>query len=608
MQSALAFLSIPLTAPESRVPPEVQISTSDSSFADAVLLSESDVQSKDATPVDALPALAWIGLPVLPVAVPPPSLAATSEAGRVAFDPADAIAAALSDAVVASADSADAIADVAESLPETGLETGLDAKRPDLNGSAALPEEGFTVGLGAPTAGLAERVSKPKLADDAQAVPLRPDAVNPARSTNPGPPAVPFVDAQVATAPQANLPSSTEVRIQPEIATSASQPERVEASGPAPGALGRSPVPLAEEPLAVGSPPKSVIASERQPVLEAKVPGQAVQKDAPGLVTEPAGPEASPQPADPESPDGSVPPTLVQPSETLETPPAPAPGSFWERFFVDLDLPPGEPVHAEHAAEREGAPGLAKPLEALQVAPALPAVSGPGLVLSQATAPLERAERSSKDEDRLAEPAAPTMPKARRLPGVDQPALPAPPVVLVEDWNGSLVDPAGSADNALSSALSTGTVPLLSSVPSSSASAAQAPSLPVPQVAAQLAGVLLRSTDKTTELALAPEELGRVRLRLEPDSANPDRMVILISVERPETLDLFRRHAGELAEAIRAAGYSGADIGFDQQGQGQGQDRQQPPDMFGISKTPEDQGPTQPALRHATGANLDLRL
>ena len=35
-------------------------------------------------------------------------------------------------------------------------------------------------------------------------------------------------------------------------------------------------------------------------------------------------------------------------------------------------------------------------------------------------------------------------------------------------------------------------------------------------------------------------------LKLKPDAANPDRMVVMITFERPETLDLFRRHAGDL--------------------------------------------------------------
>ncbi|MDK2775707.1 MAG: flagellar hook-length control protein FliK, partial [Tabrizicola sp.] len=144
---------------------------------------------------------------------------------------------------------------------------------------------------------------------------------------------------------------------------------------------------------------------------------------------------------------------------------------------------------------------------------------------------------------------------------------------------------------------------------SGAASVPQSPSsLPVQQVAAQLAGVLVETSDKATELALAPEELGRVRLRLEADAANPDRLVILISVERPETLDLFRRHAGDLAAAIKAAGYSGADIGFGQDSQGRSPDRRHEPNALGPGRSRDEQTPISPTRRDAVGATLDLRL
>lgn len=132
--------------------------------------------------------------------------------------------------------------------------------------------------------------------------------------------------------------------------------------------------------------------------------------------------------------------------------------------------------------------------------------------------------------------------------------------------------------------------------------------LSVPQVASQLAGVLIRSKDDTTELALSPEELGRIKVRMQPDSANPDRMLVLISAERPETLDLFRRHAAELADALRSAGYSGADIGFGQGGeQGTfGQGNGSSPQGGGLPL--DDLGQVDPAPMPSVGTSLDLRL
>lgn len=136
--------------------------------------------------------------------------------------------------------------------------------------------------------------------------------------------------------------------------------------------------------------------------------------------------------------------------------------------------------------------------------------------------------------------------------------------------------------------------------------------LPVPQVAAQITAALSQSADGATELALSPEELGKVRLRLERDAKHPDRMVVHITFERPETLDLFRRHAGELADALRDAGYAGADIGFGQEDSGAGTPDRSPasPQDYGFA-TPgraETGATDQSPPRLTAGASLDLRL
>ena len=134
-------------------------------------------------------------------------------------------------------------------------------------------------------------------------------------------------------------------------------------------------------------------------------------------------------------------------------------------------------------------------------------------------------------------------------------------------------------------------------------------SVAMPQLAAQVTAALSRGTEGETELALSPGELGHVRVKLKPDTANPDRLVVMITFERPETLDLFRRHAGELADAFRAAGYAGADLGFAQQGSGQS-DRRGQPAARGFDGTPpsEPAGDLQPSPRHSGAASLDLRL
>lgn len=88
----------------------------------------------------------------------------------------------------------------------------------------------------------------------------------------------------------------------------------------------------------------------------------------------------------------------------------------------------------------------------------------------------------------------------------------------------------------------------------------------LPPMVAQIVGGLSSAKPGVTEIALSPEELGRVTLQMQADAQDPDRMVVMLSFDRPETLELFRRHADQLAEVIRSAGYSGVDIGFAQGG------------------------------------------
>lgn len=97
----------------------------------------------------------------------------------------------------------------------------------------------------------------------------------------------------------------------------------------------------------------------------------------------------------------------------------------------------------------------------------------------------------------------------------------------------------------------------------------QAPGALVSQLATTVVDSLSHTSVGVTEIRLSPEELGNVRVTLRTDAANPDRVVVMLSFDRPDTLDLFRRHADQLTDALRHAGFSQADIGFGQHGAGQ---------------------------------------
>ncbi len=140
------------------------------------------------------------------------------------------------------------------------------------------------------------------------------------------------------------------------------------------------------------------------------------------------------------------------------------------------------------------------------------------------------------------------------------------------------------------------------SLPATSAALGTAPSAggpaaAMPQLAAQLIHSLPQRSDGMTEIALSPDELGHVRVTLQTDSQNPDRMIVMLNFERAETLDLFRRHADQLAEALQDAGYSGVNIGF---GQSYGNDSSgradQPPGLPEPDRSDPNPSPPTPSL------------
>jgi hypothetical protein len=113
-------------------------------------------------------------------------------------------------------------------------------------------------------------------------------------------------------------------------------------------------------------------------------------------------------------------------------------------------------------------------------------------------------------------------------------------------------------------------------------------------------------TDDRVELTLDPVELGKVRFDF--TTAN-DRITINLSVERPETLDLLRRHAELLRSEFRDAGFDGSNLNFSQWSQrghpGSAASHPFPEaDVSGPSKPDPSPTPTNTA----TGQGLDLRL
>lgn len=132
--------------------------------------------------------------------------------------------------------------------------------------------------------------------------------------------------------------------------------------------------------------------------------------------------------------------------------------------------------------------------------------------------------------------------------------------------------------------------------------------LPPPQQPHALGGVLAQmgrsGNHGPIEIALAPDELGRVRLHMVPDG---DNLRVTIMVERPETMDLFRRSAEAFLTDLRQAGFSGATLNLSEWGNGrsarptraQNENASEPPIQ-------DDIPPPRPSFPQ--GAGLYLRL
>jgi flagellar hook-length control protein FliK len=67
-------------------------------------------------------------------------------------------------------------------------------------------------------------------------------------------------------------------------------------------------------------------------------------------------------------------------------------------------------------------------------------------------------------------------------------------------------------------------------------------------------------TDRQIELRLEPAELGAVSIILQ---GNEDALVVRITAERPDTLELMRRNSDQLLAELRAAGIGDAQMSFD---------------------------------------------
>jgi len=132
----------------------------------------------------------------------------------------------------------------------------------------------------------------------------------------------------------------------------------------------------------------------------------------------------------------------------------------------------------------------------------------------------------------------------------------------------------------------------------------------IPQhIPRQLAEIIHTSGGKSVDVALSPEELGRVRLSI---SQAEGGLVVSVQAERPETLDMLRRNIDQLDQELRLLGYADPGFSFSHEG---GDTGQQPDTLSRENSIAEDQpaGPVAGAVSESQptslgNAGLDIRL
>ena len=133
-----------------------------------------------------------------------------------------------------------------------------------------------------------------------------------------------------------------------------------------------------------------------------------------------------------------------------------------------------------------------------------------------------------------------------------------------------------------------------------------APTAEARPVLNSIAEATVKAQNGTIELRLSPEELGRVRISM---SHHDQGISVVLNVEREDTLHLLRRHASELATALREAGLGEATIEFANREQRSSPDpeRRPPGQAFGTFSDASAEI-DRPILRASGDGGLDIRM
>ncbi len=124
------------------------------------------------------------------------------------------------------------------------------------------------------------------------------------------------------------------------------------------------------------------------------------------------------------------------------------------------------------------------------------------------------------------------------------------------------------------------------------------------QIAEQLPHLITKAEKQTVELRLDPPELGRVTIHL---TTHDQQVTAHITADRTDTVELMRRHAELLTATLARAGFSQADLSFQQ---GKNQSNQGGFSAFQSTSSGFESDEPAPPAPAETGLNgrLDIRL
>ncbi|MDF1668157.1 MAG: flagellar hook-length control protein FliK [Roseovarius sp.] len=215
-----------------------------------------------------------------------------------------------------------------------------------------------------------------------------------------------------------------------------------------------------------------------------------------------------------------------------------------------------------------------------------------------------KADRSRIEKaapDVMPSPSAPVLFSSRPMMVIQQPPLTAAP--LNTDLN---VERFPIETLPISELRLTGEPGAMRATPDNPMTRAEMPR----HMAMQLADAALRGgAGRPIDLVLNPVELGRVKISLQTTDGT---VVVQVSAERPETLDLMRRNAEVLAQEFLDIGYGEAQFSFSQQNSGDA-DPNQPFDQASDPSATSDgmtrsELPEAPTLTSIITDRVDIRV